>query len=45
MFDTLVTRRIWKALEPHFKAVQAFVVKDDKAGKVWHIRALTPVRR
>jgi len=38
MFDTLVTRRIWKKLLQEYVAIQAVTIRDHESGRNWTIR-------
>ena len=40
MFETRVTRRIWKDIGKHFRTLQGVRVKDEGTGRVWHVRVL-----
>jgi len=40
MYDTLITRRIWKALDRAYKPVQGVTVRDEKTNQQWRIRVL-----
>ncbi len=42
MFQTLVTRRIWKALVSHYLLLQSVVVQDETHDRSWRIRVLRP---
>ncbi len=44
MFDRLVTRRIWKALTPHYVIRHSVAIKDETHRRRWHIRVLAPRR-
>ncbi len=42
MYDTLITRRIWKALDRAYARVQGVEIRDEASGQLWHIRVLRP---
>jgi trans-aconitate methyltransferase len=44
MFDTLVTRRIWKALESTYEMLDDVKVRRRTTGRRWRIRVLRPIR-
>jgi trans-aconitate methyltransferase len=44
MFDTLVTRRIWKALESTHETLDDVKVRRRTTGRRWRIRVLRPTR-
>jgi trans-aconitate methyltransferase len=44
MFDTLVTRRIWKALESTHEMLDDVKVQRRTTGRRWRIRVLRPAR-
>jgi hypothetical protein len=44
MFDTLVTRRIWKALASTYKTLEDVEVRDRATARKWHIRVLRPIQ-
>jgi SAM-dependent methyltransferase len=38
MYDTLINRRIWKALHRSYRRLQGVVIRDETTGVRWHIR-------
>ncbi len=42
MFDTLVTRRIWKAVESTYERLQDVEIQHRVTGRRWRIRVLRP---
>jgi len=40
MFDTLITRRIWKTLQNHLRIVEETLIRDDTSRIAWNIRVL-----
>jgi len=42
MFDTRITRRIWKSVSRHFSSVQGVLIRDEVSGVAWNIRVLQP---
>jgi SAM-dependent methyltransferase len=40
MYDTLITRRIWKSLDRTYTPVQGVTVRDEETNQLWRIRAL-----
>jgi trans-aconitate methyltransferase len=44
MFDTLVTRRIWKTLVSPYETLQDVEIRDRATGRKWRIRVLRPTR-
>jgi SAM-dependent methyltransferase len=42
MYDTLINRRIWKALGHSYARLQGVAVRDEGTGVLWHIRVLRP---
>jgi 2-polyprenyl-3-methyl-5-hydroxy-6-metoxy-1,4-benzoquinol methylase len=45
MFQTLVTRRIWKAVLPEYLIVRSILVQDETHSKAWRIRVCKPKPR
>ena len=44
MFDTLVTRRIWKALASPFENLEDVEIRQPATGRTWRIRVLRPTQ-
>ncbi len=42
MYDTLITRRIWSALDRAYLRIQGIAVRDESSGLLWRIRVLRP---
>ena len=42
MFETLVTRRIWRMIGRHFEQLHGVRVEDEESGRAWKIRILKP---
>ena len=42
MFDTLITRRLWKALDRSYVRLQGIVVRDEASAIVGRVRVLRP---
>lgn len=40
MFETLVTRRIWKTLRTRYASLQGVAISDEASGRAWRIRVL-----
>jgi trans-aconitate methyltransferase len=45
MFDTLVTRRIWKVLASTHRTLESVEIQHPSTGRRWRIQALSPVPR
>jgi trans-aconitate methyltransferase len=45
MFDTLVTRRIWRALASTYEKLEDVEVRDQATARKWRIRVLRPLQR
>jgi trans-aconitate methyltransferase len=44
MYDTGITRRIWKNVRRSYTVLQGVMLKDETTGTLWHIRSLRPRR-
>lgn len=42
MYDTLITKRIWKSVERSYQLIHGVTVKDEDTGCLWRIRSLRP---